>query len=33
MFHERVPPKLAAIHGGDWLVKLVGVGLVVGVLQ
>lgn len=23
VFHERVPPQLAAIHGGDWLVKLI----------
>jgi hypothetical protein len=26
---ERVPPKLAAIHVGDWLIKLVGIALVV----
>lgn len=33
MLHERTPLELAAIHGGDWLVKLVLVGLLVAVLQ
>ena len=29
VFHERVPPLLAAMHSGDWLLKLVVVtGLV-----
>ena len=33
VFHERVPPLLASIHAGDWLLKLVvvsGVGAVWG---
>lgn len=29
MFHERTPLKLAAIHAGDWLVKLLAIGLIV----
>jgi hypothetical protein len=28
--HERVPWQLAALHAGDWLVKLLVVSLVVG---
>jgi hypothetical protein len=31
IFHERTPVKLAAIHAGDWLVKLLAVGAVVSV--
>jgi Protein of unknown function (DUF1761) len=31
--HERTPPKLAAIHGGDWLVKLLLVATIVSVVQ
>lgn len=31
MFHERTPLKLAAIHAGDWLVKLLAIGLIVAV--
>jgi hypothetical protein len=31
--HERTPVKLAAIHGGDWLVKLLAVGVLVAALQ
>lgn len=30
VFHEKVPWKLAAIHAGDWLVKLAVVGIIVG---
>jgi Protein of unknown function (DUF1761) len=30
--HEKVPVKLAAIHGGDWLAKLLAVGVLVGVV-
>lgn len=30
VFHEKVPVKLAAIHAGDWLVKLLAVALIVG---
>ena len=26
MIHESTPWKLAAIHGGDWLVKLLAIG-------
>lgn len=28
--HEKVPWKLAAIHAGDWLLKLVIISLIVG---
>jgi hypothetical protein len=28
--HERTPPALAAVHAGDWLVKLLVVGVIVG---
>ena len=31
--HERTPPALAAIHAGDWLVKLLVVGTIVGAWQ
>jgi uncharacterized protein DUF1761 len=31
VIHESVPPKLAAIHAGDWLVKLLLVVVVVSV--
>jgi Protein of unknown function (DUF1761) len=30
VLHERVPWRLAAIHSGDWLLKLVAVALIVG---
>lgn len=30
VFHEKVPPKLAAIHAGDWLLKLLVIGGLVG---
>ena len=30
VLHERVPWRLAAIHAGDWLLKLIAVALVVG---
>ena len=33
VFHERVPPLLAAIHSGDWLLKLVALAFVVGLWQ
>jgi hypothetical protein len=29
--HERVPWRLAALHAGDWLVKLLVVSLIVGI--
>jgi hypothetical protein len=30
VLHERVPWRLAAIHAGDWLLKLVAITLIVG---
>lgn len=33
VFHERVPPLLAAIHSGDWLLKLVALAIIVGLWQ
>jgi Protein of unknown function (DUF1761) len=30
VLHERVPWRLATIHAGDWLLKLVAVTLIVG---
>ena len=30
VLHERVPWRLAAVHAGDWLLKLVAVTLIVG---
>lgn len=30
VLHERVPWRLAAIHAGDWLLKLVAISLIVG---
>jgi len=29
--HENVPWQLAALHAGDWLVKLLVVSLIVGI--
>ena len=31
VYHEKVPVKLASIHAGDWLLKLVVIAIVVGV--
>ncbi|MGW4524793.1 DUF1761 domain-containing protein [Amycolatopsis sp. NPDC004378] len=31
VLHERVPVRLAALHAGDWLVKIVVVALVLAV--
>lgn len=31
ILHERTPRKLAAIHAGDWLSKLLVVGVIVSV--
>ena len=28
--HERTPVRLAAIHAGDWLLKLLAVGALLG---
>lgn len=30
VFHERVPVPLAAIHAGDWLIKLLLITGIVG---
>lgn len=30
VFHEKVPWRLAAVHAGDWLVKLAVIALIVG---
>ena len=30
VFHEKVPTELAAIHAGDWLVKLLAIAVIVG---
>lgn len=32
MFHEHVPLRTALVHGGDWLLKLLAIGLVAGLL-
>ncbi len=32
MWHERTPLGTALVHGGDWLVKLLAVGALVGAL-
>lgn len=31
--HERTPPALAAIHAGDWLVKLLVVTALIAAVQ
>jgi len=31
VFHERTPWRLAVIHGGDWLVKLLAISVIVSV--
>ncbi len=28
IIHENTPPKLAAIHAGDWLLKLLAIGVI-----
>jgi hypothetical protein len=33
MLHENTPFKLAALHGGDWLLKLLLVAVIVSVWQ
>jgi len=33
VYHEKVPAKLAAIHAGDWLLKLVAIAIIVGLWQ
>lgn len=29
VIHEKVPPRLAATHGGDWLLKLLVIAVIV----
>lgn len=29
VYHEKVPAQLAAIHGGDWLLKLLAIAVIV----
>ena len=31
--HEKVPRRMAAIHAGDWLLKLLAVGVIVSLWQ
>ena len=33
VYHEKVPVKLASIHAGDWLLKLVVIAIIGGVWQ
>jgi len=33
MLHENTPLELAAIHAGDWLVKLLLIGVIVSIWQ
>jgi Protein of unknown function (DUF1761) len=33
VYHEKVSVKLASIHAGDWLLKLVVIAIIVGVWQ
>jgi hypothetical protein len=33
IFHEGTHPRLAAAHAGDWLVKLLTMGTIVGAIQ
>jgi uncharacterized protein DUF1761 len=33
VFHENVPWRLAALHAGDWLVKLLVIAVIVGAWQ
>lgn len=32
VFHEGTTPASAALHAGDWLLKLVALGVIVGIL-
>ena len=31
--HEKVPWRLAALHAGDWLVKLLLIAVIVGIWE
>jgi Protein of unknown function (DUF1761) len=33
VYHEKVPVKLASIHAGDWLLKLVAISMIIAVWQ
>lgn len=33
VYHEKVPSRLALIHVGDWLLKLIVISIIVGVWQ
>jgi len=33
VYHEKAPVKLASIHAGDWLFKLVVIAIIIGVWQ
>ena len=33
VFHEGVPMRRAALHAGDWLIKLVAIGAVLGLFS
>ena len=33
VIHESTPVRLAVLHGGDWLLKLLLIGVIVVVLQ
>ena len=33
VFHEGVPMRRAALHAGDWLIKLVAIGAIVGLFS
>jgi hypothetical protein len=33
VYHERVSPRLAAIHAGDWVLKLIAIAVIIGVWQ
>lgn len=33
VIHENVPPKLAVLHAGDWLLKLLAISTLISTLQ
>lgn len=33
VFHEGVPTRRAALHAGDWLIKLVAIGAILGLFS
>ena len=32
VFHEGTRPASAALHAGDWLLKLIVIGMILGIL-